>query len=98
METQAAVGKIATDLEELTRQLNAFKPTSVESVEDAQKQYSEQLNARLTLQSDRMDKISESVEKQQKTASENAELLQNFLIGVEHLGENLKSIHNEMDY
>ena len=46
---QAAVGKIATDLEELTRQLNAFKLASVESVEDAQKQYSEQLNARLTL-------------------------------------------------
>ena len=40
-ETQAAVGKIATDLEELTRQLNAFKPASVESVEDTQKQYSE---------------------------------------------------------
>ena len=40
-ETQAAVGKIATDLEELTRQLNAFKPASVASVEDAQKQYSE---------------------------------------------------------
>ena len=40
-ETQAAVGKIATDLEELTKQLNAFKPASVANVEDAQKQYSE---------------------------------------------------------
>ena len=46
-EIQAAVGKIAIDLEELTRQLNAFKPASVESVEDTQKQYSEQLNARV---------------------------------------------------
>ena len=45
-----------------------------------------------------MDKISEFVEKQQKTASENAELLQNLLIGVENLGDNLKSIHKEMDY
>ena len=97
-EMQAAVGKIALDLEELTRQLNAFKPASVESVDGAQKQYSEQLNARLTLQSDRMDKISESFEKQQKIASENAELLQNLIIGVENLGENLKSIHKEMDY
>ena len=97
-ETQAAVGKIATDLEELTRQLNAFKPASVSGVEDAQKQYSEQLNARLTLQSERMDKISESVDKQQQTASENAELLQNLLVGIENLGDNLKSIHQEMDY
>ena len=82
----------------MTRQLNAFKPASGESVEDIQKQYSEQLNARLTLQSERMDKITESVDRQQKTASENAELLQNLLIGVENLGENLKSIHQEMDY
>ena len=29
VETQAAVGKIAIDLEELTRQLNAFKLASV---------------------------------------------------------------------
>ena len=70
----------------------------MESGEDTQKQYSEQLNARLTLQSERMDKITESVHKQQKTASENAELLQSLLIGVENLGENLKSIHQEMDY
>ena len=52
----------------------------------------------LTLKSERMDKITESIDKQQKTASENAELLQNLLIGVENLGENLKSIHKEMDY
>ena len=45
-----------------------------------------------------MDKITESVDRQQKAASENAELLQNLLIGVENLGENLKSIHKEMDY
>ena len=41
METQVAISKIATDLEELTRWLNAFKPASVANVEDAQKQYSE---------------------------------------------------------
>ena len=45
-----------------------------------------------------MDNTAESVEKQQKTASENAELHQNLLIGVQNLGENLKNIHKEMDY
>ena len=78
--------------------MNAFKLASVANVENAQKQYSEQLNARLTLQSDRMDNIAESVEKQQKTASEIAELLQNLLIGIENMGENLKNIHKEMDH
>ena len=39
-EMQAAIGKIATDLEELTRKLNIFKPANVANVEDAQKQYS----------------------------------------------------------
>ena len=38
-----------------------------------------------------MDNIVESVEKQQKTANENAELLQNLLIGVENLGEILRT-------
>ena len=40
IEMQVAVCKIATDLEGLTRQLNAFKPASVTNVEDAEKQYS----------------------------------------------------------
>ena len=42
--------------------------------------------------------MAEFVEKQQKTASENAELLQNLSIDVESLGENLKNIHKKMDY
>ena len=89
--TQATIGKIATDLEELTRQLNTFKLASVANVEDVQNQYSEYLNARLTLQSNKMDNIAESVEKQQKTTSKNAELLQNLLIGVQNLGGILRT-------
>ena len=52
----------------------------------------------MTLQSDKMDNLAESVEKRQQTINENVELLQNLLIGVENLGENLKNIHKEMDY
>ena len=36
MEMHAAAGKIGASLEELTRQLNAFKPASVANVEDVQ--------------------------------------------------------------
>ena len=82
-ETKQTIGKIAIGLEELTKQLNAFKPESATNVGDAQKQFSEQFNQHLSLQSNRMDVLSESAEKQQKTAEDNAELLQNLLIGVE---------------
>ena len=71
-ETEQTVGKIAAGLEELTKQLNAFKFASAESVGDTQRQFSEQFNQRLSLQSNRMDVLSESVEKQQKTAENNA--------------------------
>ena len=67
-ETKQIADKIAVGLEELTKQLNAFKPASAESVGDAQKQFSAQFNQRLSLQSNRMDVLSKSVEKQQKTA------------------------------
>ena len=63
---QAGVGNITTSLEKLIRQLNAFKPASIPNVEDVQKQYSEQFDARLTLQSSRMDLIAKSVENQEK--------------------------------
>ena len=43
-----------------------------------------------------MDLIAESVEKQEKTASGNAELLQNLLINIQNLGDNVKNIQKEM--
>ena len=58
---------------------------------------SEQFDARLTLQSCRMDLIAESVEKQEKTVSGNAELLHNLLISIENLGDNVKNLQKEME-
>ena len=52
----------------------------------------------MTLQSSKIDEISESVNKSQKTEEENAEMLQNLLIGIENMGDNLKNIQKEMDY
>ena len=40
-ETKQTIGKIAAGLEELTKQLNAFKLASATSVQDVQKQVSE---------------------------------------------------------
>ena len=40
-ETKQTVEKVAAGLEELTRQLNAYKPASAENVGDVQKNLSE---------------------------------------------------------
>ena len=40
------------------------------------------------MQSTRIDVVTESVQKAQKIAKENAEFLQNLLVGVENIGEN----------
>ena len=51
-----------------------------------QKQVSEQFQHRLDVQSEQIDLISESANKSQKTAEQNAELLQHLLVGVENRG------------
>ena len=60
-ESQRQVEKIAADLATLTEQFNRFKPTSEVVVGSAQKQVSEAVEARLNLQSQRIDSVNESV-------------------------------------
>ena len=95
---QNTIGAIAAGLDKLTKQLNVFKPASSVDVEGAQKQFSEQIEVRLTLQSDRMELIAKSVAEQAKTANDNADLLKNLLIRLENMGENLKKMQEDMDY
>ena len=52
---------------------------------------SEEFQQRLVAQSERIDKWSESVIQPQKTAQDNAEMLQTILVGMENLGENSNS-------
>ena len=85
------------ELANLTKQLNEFKPASEAVVGEANKQVSEEVNARLNLQSERIDNVNESVQKAQKTASDNAEMLQNLLIGLENMGENIKHLGEELE-
>ena len=48
-------------------------------------------------QSERIDNVNESVQKAQKTASDNAEMLQNLLIGLKNMGENIKHLGEELE-
>ena len=94
-ETQKTIQQIAAGLEQLTKQLNDFRPVNVEHVGVAQQQVAENVEQRLNLQSNRIDNVTESVQKAQRAAEENAELLQNLLVGVENMGENLKNFREE---
>ena len=64
------LNKIAEELQNLTTQLNKFKPTSEVVVGESQKQVSEVVNARLNLQSQRIESVNESVQKAQKTTED----------------------------
>ena len=70
-------------------------PVNVEHVGVAQQQVTENVEQRLNLQSLRIDIVTESVQKAQRAAEDNAELLQNLLVGVENMGENLKKFREE---
>ena len=61
--------KVAAGLEELTRQLNAYKPVSAENVGDVQKNLSEQVAQKLLVQEQRMDLLSHSLEELKKSVA-----------------------------
>ena len=42
--------------------------------------------------------LSQSAENQKKTVEDTNELLKDFMIGIENLGNNMKNIQKEMDY
>ena len=90
------MGEVATRLETLTEQLNSFKPASEEQVVGSQRDMSTAVEERLNLQSVRIDTLTDSMHKAQKTADDNAEILHNLLVGIENLSENVKQLKEEM--
>ena len=78
-------------LQQLTEQLNKFRPESEKALGAVQNKVSEQLQQRFDAQIERIDKLSISVNESQKSAQNNAEVLQTLLVGIENMGENFKS-------
>ena len=91
------MAEIAMNLATLTEQLNRFKPTSSVEVAGGQEQLSGAVDAQLTLQSQRIDSVGESAREAQKTAQDNAEVLNSLLVGMENLGDNVKQLREEMN-
>ena len=73
-------------LEELTKQFNTYKPASAENVSDVQKNLSEQVAQKLSVQEQRMDLLSHSLEEQKKSVVDSTGLLRDLMIGTENLG------------
>ena len=63
---------------------------------EVQNQVSEQLQLRFDAQTERIDKLSISMNESQKSAQNNAEALQTLLVGIENMGENFKKVQEDM--
>ena len=63
---------------------------SVADVVVGQAKMSEDVNTRLQLRSQRVDVISESIQKVQKETPNNSEVLHTLLVGMENLGNSFK--------
>ena len=54
------------------------------------------MEERLNVQSLRINTLSDLMQKAQKTANDNAEILHNLMVGIENLSENVKQLKEEM--
>ena len=85
-EAQHQVEQISAQLQQLTEQLNKFRLASEQAMGVVQTQVSEQLQQRFDAQTKRLDKLSISMSESQKSAQNNAEMLQTLLVGIENMG------------
>ena len=85
-------------MELLTKQLNQFKLASGSDVGSLQENLSQEVAEKLSASDRKAVELSTAVEGQKKDIADNSGLLKDLLIGIQNLGDNLKSINEEMDY
>ena len=93
VETQETINNIVADLEELTKQLSSFKPTNESALGDGKGKISTKVSNRLSTTEQKVSHLSEELEKQNKFATKNAEMLRDLLLGIENLRDNMKNIN-----
>ena len=76
--------------------MSKFRFASEQAGGVVQTQVSEQLQQRFDAQTERINKLSISVNESQKSAQNNAEVLQTLLVGIENMGENVKKLQEDM--
>ena len=95
-DTKQKMDEIAVNLATLTDQLNRFKPASVAEVSGSQNQLLQDVDVRLQTQAQRIDTVTDSVQKIERDSADNTKLLHDLLISMENLGESLKQIKSEV--
>ena len=96
-EAQSRITEISQQLQTLTDQLNKFQPASEFAVGVTQEKLSEKVQQQFDAQSDRIEKLSETVLESKKESQTTADILKDLLVGMENLGENFKTMQQEMN-
>ena len=91
-EQKLRMDEIAANLATLTDQLNRFKPASVADVSGSQEKLSIAVETKLDSHSVRLDALSDMATEAQKAAVDNADILQNLLVGMENLGDSVRKL------
>ena len=94
--TQVSVNELSAQLAQLTTQLNKFRPMLSEDVVTGQNQLSQDVDKRMQVQSQRIDTITDSVQKIEKDSADNTKLLHDLMINMENLGESFKQFKSEV--
>ena len=90
-----AVDNIATTLDQLTTQLNEYKPAQEATVAAQGEKLSSNVETRLQSHSSRLDNFAQSLQEARKEQHSTAETLQTILISLENLSENFRRLQEE---
>ena len=81
-----SVSQLAAGLENLTKQLNSFKPASAETVGNLQENLSKEVTQKIAVSEQRIGELSQSVEHQKKSVEDTNEVLKDLVTGIEIWG------------
>ena len=95
---QHSVAQMAAGLEELTKQLNTFKPASAKAVGSLQENLSKEVAQKVAMSEQRISGLSQSVENQKKSVEDTNELPKDLMMGIENMSDNMKLIQKEMNF
>ena len=83
---------MATGLDTLTKQLNAYKPASVESMSGLQEKLSQEVAKKIAVSEQRIGELSRSMEIQKKSVEDTNKLIKDLMVGLENRSDNLEII------
>ena len=87
---------MSAQLTQLVTQLREHKPARSDDVVTGQAQLSQDLGVSLQVQSQRIDTVSDSVQRIEKDSADNAKLLHELLVNMENMGESVRFLKEEV--